>query len=62
MYMSDDKTNRGTADAARISVSERYEVDYWTKALGVTEDELKRAVAAAGSSVERVREYLGSGS
>jgi hypothetical protein len=60
--MTDDKANRGPQDRSRISVSERYEVDYWTKELGVTEDALKEAVASAGNNVEKVREYLGSGS
>jgi hypothetical protein len=29
--MSDDKSNRGPADRARINVNEDYEVAYWTK-------------------------------
>jgi hypothetical protein len=56
--MSDDKTNRGPADRSRINLSEDYEVQYWTKQLGVTEERLQEAVAAVGSSADKVREYL----
>jgi hypothetical protein len=60
--MSDDKANIGVRDRERINLNERYEVDYWTGELGVTEEVLREAVAAVGVSVARVREYLGSGS
>jgi len=60
--MSDDKTNRGAQDRSRINLGEAYEVRYWTSELGVSEDVLREAVAAAGSSAEKVREYLASGS
>ena len=54
----DSKTVRGPADGKRVSLSEDYEVKYWTKALGVTKAELASAVATVGSSAERVREHL----
>lgn len=60
--MSDDKTNNGAPDRGRINVNEPYEVDYWTRELGVSEALLREAVAAAGVSAENVRKYLGSGS
>ena len=56
--MADDKTNRGAQDRARINLSEDYEVRYWTNELGVTEHRLRDAVKAAGSSAEKVREWL----
>ena len=56
--MSDDLTNRGAADRARINLSEEHEVRYWTLALGVPEDELRRLVAEAGNSAEAVRDAL----
>lgn len=59
--MSDDKQQRGPQDAARISLSEPYEVDYWTKALGVTRDELAQAVVNVGNSAEAVRAYFQRG-
>ena len=56
--MSDDKTNRGPADASRINVHEEYELAYWTKDLGVSRERLLEAVKAAGVSADRVREFL----
>ncbi|EJL05477.1 MULTISPECIES: DUF3606 domain-containing protein [Pseudomonas] len=56
--MADDLSNRGPQDRSRISTSEEWEVRYWTKELGVTEDELKAAVKAVGSAVIDVRRQL----
>jgi hypothetical protein len=60
--MSDDKTNRGPQDASRINVHEDYEVRYWTKELGVSEEILNEAVKQAGPGAEAVRAYLSSNS
>jgi len=60
--MFDDKAERGPQDRSRINLSEDYEVRYWTQELGVSQDVLTEAVAAAGSSTEKVRKYLASGS
>jgi hypothetical protein len=57
--MADDPGKRGAADRARINVNEPHELRYWTKELGVTEQELKAAVAKAGVMVEAVRSQLG---
>ncbi len=56
--MSDDLTNLGPQDRARINVNEDHELRYWTKELGVSEERLKEAVKAVGVSVESVREHL----
>lgn len=56
--MSDDLNNRGAQDRARINLSEPHEIRYWTGALGVPEDELRRLVAEAGDSAEAVRQAL----
>lgn len=56
--MTDDKTLRSPEDASRIALSEDYEVDYWTKTLGVTKDELREAVGAVGNSADAVRAYF----
>ena len=56
--MSDDKRNTGSPDRDRINLSEDYEVQYWTQALGVSEDELREAVDAVGSTSEAVRNHL----
>jgi hypothetical protein len=44
--------------ARRINVAEPYEVTYWSKALGVSEDDLLLAVSDVGEDIERVREAL----
>jgi hypothetical protein len=56
--MSDDLNNRGAQDRTRINLSEPHEVRYWTTALGVPEDELRRLVAEAGDNAEAVRDAL----
>lgn len=55
----DDKSNTGSPDRDRINLEEDYEVRHWTKALGVSEEELRAAVAAAGSTADAVRRHLG---
>ena len=58
--MSDNKSNRGAPDRDRIDLSDEDEVRNWTKSLGVSKEELQRAVQAAGDRADKVREYLGS--
>lgn len=57
--MPDDTTNRGAQDRARINVNEDHEIRYWAQALGVSEQQLREAVAAVGVSAEAVRQHLG---
>jgi hypothetical protein len=57
--MVDDLKNRGAQDRARISMSEEHQVRYWTKALGVSKEQLAAAVAKVGNSAEAVRRELG---
>lgn len=56
--MSDNLNNRGPQDASRISLTEKWEVAYWTKHLNVTEEQLQQAVKQAGHSAEAVRQHL----
>ena len=57
--MADDKTNRGPADRARVNVNESWELQYWTKELGVSSDKLKETVKRVGPMVTDVRRELG---
>lgn len=57
--MSDDLSNTGSQDRSRISLSEEYEVAYWTKKFEISHDELADAVAQVGSSADAVAIYLG---
>ncbi len=45
-------------DCSKISTTEDWEVDYWTKTLDCTKQELIDAVKAVGHSTERVKIYL----
>ena len=56
--MSDDKTKVGEPDRSFISLGEDHEVRYWTQALNVSEDRLRRAVEKVGNSADKVREEL----
>jgi hypothetical protein len=56
--MPDDKTNRGPQDRSRISLGEDYEVQYWTKELGISRERLEQLVHEHGNSAERIREAL----
>jgi hypothetical protein len=55
--MTDDTTQEGH-DRTFIELNELYEIRNWTNSLGVTEVELREAVAAVGASAEKVRSYL----
>jgi hypothetical protein len=55
--MSDDHS-KTAQDRHFISLGEHYEVRDWTNSLGVTEAQLREAVAAVGNSADKVREYL----
>ncbi|PPT43066.1 DUF3606 domain-containing protein [Xanthomonas arboricola] len=57
--MTDDKKNTGSPDRDRINVNEDYELQYWTKALGVSADQLRAAVKAVGPTAAAVRKHLG---
>lgn len=56
--MADDLKNRGGQDRRRIDVNQDYELRDWSKKFRVTPDELKNAVAAAGTDAAKVEEYL----
>jgi hypothetical protein len=56
--MSDDLKNRGGQDRLRINVNEEHEVRYWTQELGVSKEELERAIQAVGVMAEDVRKHL----
>ena len=56
--MSDDKSKVGRPDRDRINLNEDYEVRYWVKHLGITEEELTRTIAKVGNSAAAVRKEL----
>ncbi|TFW29357.1 DUF3606 domain-containing protein [Massilia arenosa] len=56
--MADNLQKAGQQDRSRINVNERWELQYWTKELGVSAEELQQAVKAVGPSVTAVRTHL----
>jgi hypothetical protein len=56
--MADNLQNRGPQDRSRVNLSEDYEVQYWTKKFGVSEQQLRNAVYKAGSSADAVEKAL----
>jgi hypothetical protein len=56
--MSDNLQKAGQQDRSRINVHEEHGVRYWTEALGVSREQLEKAVADVGVSANAVREHL----
>ncbi|MGD0443500.1 MAG: DUF3606 domain-containing protein [Edaphobacter sp.] len=52
------KRNRGPADRARININENYEVEYWSKDLGISPDRLRELVAKYGVIAADIRHAL----
>jgi Protein of unknown function (DUF3606) len=57
--MTDNRRNSGTPDRSKIAMHVASEVKCWTKHLGVTRDELQRAIEKVGNSAASVRKQLG---
>ena len=55
----DDLKRKGAADRSKINIHEVWEVEYWTRELGASKDELQRVVDKVGNSVAAVRKELG---
>ena len=56
--MADDLKQTAKPDDQRINVEQDHELNYWSKELGVSRDELRRAVEQAGPMVRDVRRHL----
>ena len=56
--MAEALTNKAPPLRNHIAMNEELEVKYWTKHLGVTRDELERAVDKVGNSAAAVRKEL----
>lgn len=57
--MSADPTTASNRDRQRIQLTEDRDVRGWCDSLGVTEEQLRIAVAAVGDDVDEVRGHLG---
>lgn len=56
--MADDLKQTGKPDDARIDPDQDHELSYWSRKLGVSRDELRSAVQAAGPMVKDVQRHL----
>lgn len=57
--MSDDLKKRRPQDASKISLTEKWEIDYWCEKFGCTEQQLRNAVKAVGHGADAVKRHLG---
>ncbi len=57
VIVADDRS-KTTQDGKLIALKEPHEVAYWTKALGVSKEELTKLVEKHGHSAAKVREAL----
>lgn len=56
--MADDPKKTGKQDDERINVDQDHELSYWSEKLGVSRDQLRKAVQAAGPMVKDVQRHL----
>jgi Protein of unknown function (DUF3606) len=56
--MPDNREKRHGQDSAEINVLEPWECRHWTQRLGVSLDQFRAAVAAAGPRASAVQEHL----
>ena len=56
----DSLTKKEQPDRSKINMHKSWEVKYWTKELGVSRDELQKAVDKVGNSAAAVRKELGT--
>lgn len=56
--MADDKGKSGGQDRRRINVNEDYELRDWAKKFGVSQEELRQAVAKVGDRADDVERHL----
>ena len=56
--MADDLKQTDRPDDARINVDQEHELNYWSATLGVSREQLRKAVEAAGPMVKDVQRHL----
>lgn len=59
MNMPDNLKIRQPQDPTKVNIHEAWEVEYWCKKWNITPEKLKEAVKTVGTSVEKVKTYLG---
>ena len=56
--MADNKSTTGNPDRQRINTKQDYEVRDWAKKFGVSEEQLRAAVAKVGNQADAVEKHL----
>jgi hypothetical protein len=56
--MADNLKERAPQDASRISLTEEWEVRYWTRSLGISREKLEQLVREHGHSADAVKRAL----
>jgi hypothetical protein len=54
----DDLKKTGSQDRSKINMHEPHEVQYWTKHLNVSKEELQKAIDKVGNGAAAVRKQL----
>jgi hypothetical protein len=54
----DDPKKTDAVDRSRINIQEAWEVDYWTKELGASKNELAKVIKKVGNTSFAVRKEL----
>ncbi|WP_407470813.1 DUF3606 domain-containing protein [Xanthomonas campestris] len=55
--MSTADANRKPTDMEHVSISEEWELQYWARELGMSEDDLRAAVEEVGNGTTKLRDY-----
>ncbi len=45
-------------DSNKINIHENFEVEYWTKIIGISAEELRKTVAIVGNSATAIKNHL----
>jgi hypothetical protein len=56
-----DQAAQDPGSEAEVDVGDAQSVARWSRALGITDEALERAVQAVGRRVDRIKDYLGAG-
>jgi hypothetical protein len=56
--LADDLKQTGRQDDERMNPDQDHELAYWSQKFGLSRDELRKAVQAAGPMVKDVRQHL----
>ena len=56
-----DQAAQDPGSEAEVETGDPQSVARWSRALGITDEALERAVQAVGRRVDRIKDYLGAG-